>query len=134
MFSYLILLIKYYKTCDDFTMVPYLWTATVPPHWVELVRSSAAVSIYTKKQVGTWQSISGIEAEDGDFSGKNQSSTTSNQTHEGVKNGNVRLQHNISLHWLMFADEFVQNDTDTIFQQPIAEHVQILGKTNTNQS
>jgi len=53
---------------DDFTMVPYLHTGTVPPHWADLVRSSVTIQMYTEKQVGTWQSIPDLETEQGDFS------------------------------------------------------------------
>jgi hypothetical protein len=41
----------------DFTTVPYLRSTTVPPHWAELVHSSATIEMYTEKQIGTWQSI-----------------------------------------------------------------------------
>ena len=56
---------------DDFTMVQYLRTGTVPSHWADLVHSSATIQMYTERQVGTWQSIPDIEIEQGDFSGKN---------------------------------------------------------------
>jgi hypothetical protein len=62
----------------DFTTVSYLQTATVPPHWAELVSSLIAIPIYTEKQVGTWQLIPDIEAEDGDFSSQTKLSTTFN--------------------------------------------------------
>ena len=39
---------------DDFTMIPYLCTASVPPHWAKLVESSAQIELYTEKQVDTW--------------------------------------------------------------------------------
>ncbi len=66
---------------DDFTAVLYLRTATVPPHchWDELVSLLTAIPIYTEKQVGTWQLIPDIEAEDGDFSGQIKLSTTFDQ-------------------------------------------------------
>jgi hypothetical protein len=41
--------------------------ATMPPHWAELVKSLAAISIYTEKQVGTWQLIPDIKTDNGDF-------------------------------------------------------------------
>ncbi len=44
---------------NDFTTVPYLRTATIPPFWVELV--------YTKQQIDTWQSLPELMLEDGDF-------------------------------------------------------------------
>jgi hypothetical protein len=51
---------------NNFTTVPYLCTATVPPQWADLVHSSAT------KQIGTWQSIPDMEIKQGDFSGKRQ--------------------------------------------------------------
>jgi hypothetical protein len=33
---------------DDFTTVPYLWTATVPPHWAELVCTSSKIELFTE--------------------------------------------------------------------------------------
>jgi hypothetical protein len=41
---------------NDFTTVFYLHTATVPPFWVDLVRASSKLQVYTKRQVNTWQS------------------------------------------------------------------------------
>ncbi len=64
---------------DDFTMVPYLQTATVPPHWAELANLSTDIPIYTKKQVGTWQLNPDIEAEYGDFSSQTICSTIFDQ-------------------------------------------------------
>ncbi len=52
---------------DDFTTVPYLQTATVPPHWSELVRASSTIALYTEGEVGTWQSIPELDVEPGDF-------------------------------------------------------------------
>ncbi len=84
----------------------------MPPHWVELVTSLAAIPIYTEKQVGTWQPIPDIQMDDGDFSGKQHlSPTTSNQACEGV----------VEQHHVTFADEVAQNDTEIICQQPIPE-------------
>jgi hypothetical protein len=85
----------------------------VPPHWEELVTSLAAIPIYTEKQVGTWQLFSDIQADNGDFSGKQHFfPTTSNQAREGL---------------VTFADKVAQNDTVIVCQQPIPE-IQILGK------
>jgi hypothetical protein len=99
---------------DDFTAVSYLWTATVPPHWAELVSLLTAIPIYTEKQVGTWQLIPDNQAEDGDFSGQTKLSTAFNQAQEGVK------------HRVTFADDFVQNDmkinlksTQDVWQMPM---------------
>jgi len=52
---------------DDFTTVPYLRTATVPPHWAELVCVSSTIELYTEREVGTWQSIPELDVETGDF-------------------------------------------------------------------
>ncbi len=72
----------------------------------------AAITIYTERQVGTWQSIPDIQTDDGDFSGKQHlSPTTFNQAREGV----------VEQHHVTFADEVTQNDTDIVCQQPIAE-------------
>ncbi len=79
---------------DDFTLVQYLQTATVPPHWADLVRSLATIQTYNEHQVGTWQSLPEIEREEGDFSGKQSLSNTSTQGPEGVSNETVQLQHN----------------------------------------
>jgi hypothetical protein len=38
---------------DDFTTVPYLHTASNPPHWAALVNTSATIELYTEKQIGT---------------------------------------------------------------------------------
>jgi hypothetical protein len=62
---------------DDFTTVPNLCTAIVPPHWADLVCSSATIEMYTEKHIGTWQSIPNIEIKQGDFSGKSQPLSTS---------------------------------------------------------
>jgi hypothetical protein len=73
---------------DDFTTVPYLRTATVPPHWAELVRVSSTIALYTEHEVGTWQSIPELDVEPGDFTSDTANidtapSTTSNQHREG---------------------------------------------------
>jgi hypothetical protein len=52
---------------DDFTTVPYLRTATVPPHWAELIRASSTIALYTERKVGTWQSIPKLDVKPGDF-------------------------------------------------------------------
>jgi hypothetical protein len=79
---------------DDFTMVQYLWTTTVPPYWADLVHSLATIQTYTERQVGTWQSLPEIEREEGNFSGKVRLLNTSTQGSEGASSGNVQLQHN----------------------------------------
>ena len=42
---------------DDFTTLPYLCTATIPPYWADLVRASSKLHVYPKRQVDTWQSF-----------------------------------------------------------------------------
>jgi hypothetical protein len=88
---------------DDFTTVQYLCTGMVPPHWADLVGSSAMIQMYTEKQVGTWQSNPNLEIEKGDFSGKNQPLSTSNQDCEGV--GDITALSNHSKQWVSLADQ-----------------------------
>jgi hypothetical protein len=96
---------------DDFTAVQYLCTGTVPSHWVDLVRSSATIQMYTEWQVGTWQSIPDIEIEQGDFSGNKQSLFTSNQDCEGV--GDSTALSNSSKQGFFFADQpGIENETN----------------------
>jgi hypothetical protein len=45
-----------------------------------LVSLLTNIPIYTEKQVGTWQLIPDIEAEDGDFSGQTKLLSTFNQS------------------------------------------------------
>jgi hypothetical protein len=52
---------------DDFTTVPYLCTATVPPHWAELVRASSTFALYTESEVGKWQSCPELDIDPEDF-------------------------------------------------------------------
>jgi hypothetical protein len=52
---------------DEFTTVPYLHNATVPPHWAELVKASLTIELYIEQQVGTWQMLPELDAEIGDF-------------------------------------------------------------------
>jgi hypothetical protein len=86
---------QFHVVCnDDFTIVQFLWTATVPPHCADLVRSLATIQTYTKHQVSTWQLLPEIEREEGEFSGKQRFSNTSTQGPEGASNGTVQLQHN----------------------------------------
>jgi hypothetical protein len=53
---------------DDFIMVQYLHTATVPPHWAVLVQASASVELYTEQEVQTWQSLPELDVEPKDLS------------------------------------------------------------------
>ncbi len=73
---------------DYFATVPYLQTTTVPPHWVELVRASLTIALYTESEVGTWQSLSKLDVDLSNFASDNvnvdtASSTTSTQYCEG---------------------------------------------------
>jgi hypothetical protein len=52
---------------DDFTKVPYLRTATIPPYRADLVHASSKVHVYTKRQVDTWQSPPELTPENDDF-------------------------------------------------------------------
>jgi hypothetical protein len=52
---------------DYFTTVPYLQTATVPPHWAKLVRTSSKIELFTEQEVGTWQSLPELDIDPGDF-------------------------------------------------------------------
>jgi hypothetical protein len=105
---------------DDFTTVSNLRAATVPPHWAELVQSSAAIPVYTEKQVGTWQLIPDIETDDGDFSGQIKLTTTSNQDQEGV------VEHKVT-----FAND-IQNESTEI-NRVSAQDVWQLANANANQ-
>jgi hypothetical protein len=85
---------------DDFTTTPYLRTATVPPHWAELVEASSQLEVYTERQVGTWQSLPELDADPGDFTSDTSetSNTTINQDREGEEYSeavyNVESPHN----------------------------------------
>jgi hypothetical protein len=73
---------------DDFTTVPNLHTATVPPHWAEFVHASFTIALYTESKVGTWQSFPELDVDLGVFASDNvnvdtASSTTSTQYREG---------------------------------------------------
>jgi len=73
---------------DDFTTVPYLRTAAVPPHWAELVRVSSTIALYTERKVGTWQSIPELDVDPNDFTSDTATiniapSTTATQFCEG---------------------------------------------------
>ena len=49
-------------------MVLYLQNAAVPPHWAQLVESSARIEVYTEHQVDTWQSLLELAVDPCDFS------------------------------------------------------------------
>jgi hypothetical protein len=52
---------------DDFTTVPYLCMASIPPYWADLVHASSKLHVYTERQVDTWQSLPELIPENGDF-------------------------------------------------------------------
>jgi hypothetical protein len=52
---------------DDFTTLPYLHTATVPPHWAKLVCTSSTIALYTESKVGIWQSLPKLDVDLGNF-------------------------------------------------------------------
>ncbi len=85
--------------------MPYLCTGTVPPHWADLVLTSATIQMYTEKQVGAWQSFPNMEIKTRDFSGKNQPLSTYNQNCEGVEDRTVLYNHNDQHLWVSFADQ-----------------------------
>jgi hypothetical protein len=76
---------------NDFTTVPYLRSADVPPHWTQLVEASSHHEVHTERQVGTWQSLPELEIDPGDFlSDSSRASTpTINQDSEGEVHSEV---------------------------------------------
>ncbi len=62
---------------DNFTKVEYLRKMTVPPHWAELVCSSAEIQLHTDHQANTWQSLPKLDKEVGDFLYKKMMTATS---------------------------------------------------------
>ncbi len=52
---------------NDFSKVPYLCTAAVPPDWAKLVEDSSILEVHTEQQVGAWQSLPELDVEPGDF-------------------------------------------------------------------
>jgi hypothetical protein len=106
---------------DDFTTVPYLWTATVPPHWYELVRASSTIALYTEHEVETWQSIPELDVKPGDFTSdtariNTAPPTTSTQHREGDKGhsegaSDVASHHkNTVTKRVMFSDQGQDNE------------------------
>jgi hypothetical protein len=93
---------------DDFTTVKYLRKMTVPPHWAELVRSSAEIQLYTKHQATTWQSLPELDKEVGDFSYEQTVTAPSTQGREGVNLEPFQPQHNVQNNPVSFLDEPVQ--------------------------
>ena len=93
---------------DDFTTVEYLRKMTVPPHWAELVRSSADVQLYTEGQKTTWQSLPNLDKEPGDFS---HEQVQPNQTSEG---GISQPLHDVQNNRVSFSDAQVRNEQEII--------------------
>jgi len=93
---------------DDFTKVEYLRKMTVPPHWAELVRSSADVQLYTEGQTTTWQSLPDLDKEPGDFL---HEQVQPNQTSEG---GISQPLHDVQNNRVSFSDAQVRNEQEII--------------------
>jgi hypothetical protein len=84
---------------DDFTTVPYLRTATIPPYWADLVRASSKLHIYTERQIDTWQSLPEIIPENGDFTSEQTEVPMGTPTNDAAPSGLRELQ----LHQILFA-------------------------------
>ena len=99
---------------DDFTTVEYLCKMTVPPHWAELVRSSAEVQLYTEWQMTTWQSLPELDKEDGDFSYEQATTVSSSQGSEGGNLHHSQPLHNVQNNRVSFSDAPVGNEQEII--------------------
>ena len=95
---------------------------TAPPHWAEVVRSSAEIQLYTKHQATTWHSLPEIDKEMGDFSYKQTTTAPSTQGHEGVNLEPLQPRHNVQNNWVSFSNEPVQ----------IEQEINYTPVTNTN--
>ena len=99
---------------DDFTTVPYLRTATVPPHWAELVRTSSKIQTDSHN---TWESLRETGVPDaGDFNNSDgvptepiQHDINSNVTEPG----NISAEHASEEHSIS-VDQAQQNLQGTI--------------------
>ena len=100
---------------DDFTTVEYLWKMTVPPHWAELVRSSAEIQLYTEHQATTWQSLPELDKEVGDFSYEQMTTAPSTQGHEGVNLEPLQPLHNVQNYRVSFLDKPLQIEQEINF-------------------
>jgi hypothetical protein len=107
---------------DDFTTVEYLWKMTVPPHWAELVHSSAEIQLYTKHQATTWQLLPELDKEVGDFSYKQMATAPSTRGCEGVDLEPLQPQRNVQNNQVSFLDKPVQ----------IEQEINYTPATNTN--
>jgi hypothetical protein len=95
-------------------MVEYLCKMMVPPHWEELVCSSAEVQLYTERQVTTWQSLPELDKENGDFSYEQATTVPSSRGSEGGNLHPSQLLHNVQSNWVSFLDAPVQNEQEII--------------------
>ena len=102
---------------DDFTTVEYLRKMTVPPHWAELVRSSAEVQLYTERQMTTWQSLPELDKEDGDFSYEQPTTVSSSQGSEGGNLHHSQPLHNVQNNRVSFSDVPVRNEQEIISEE-----------------
>ncbi len=91
---------------------------TVPPHWANLVRSSADVQLFTERQVTTWQSLPELDKEDGDFS---YEQLTPMNPFSGDSEGVVLTPSQQSLH-------IVQNNRVTFLDAPVWNEQEIVSK------
>jgi hypothetical protein len=95
---------------------------TVPPHWAELVCSSAEIQLYTKHQASTWQSLPELDKEVGDFSCEQTATAPSTRGCEEVNLEPLQPQHNVQNNWVSFLDKPVQ----------IEQEINSTPGTNTN--
>ncbi len=106
---------------DDFTTVPYLHTATVPPHWAKLVRAFLTIALFTESKVGIWQYLPELDVDPSDFASDNVNvdtapSTTSTQYCEGDDGHSEGASGVVSHHkhtvtrQVMFSDQGQDNE------------------------
>jgi hypothetical protein len=95
---------------DDFTTVPYLRTATVPPHWAELVCTSLTIALYTESKVGTWQSLPELNVDPGDFASDTVNVDTASSTNS-TQYGDVVSHHkNTVTKQVIFSNQGQENE------------------------
>ncbi len=95
---------------------------TVPPHWAELVHSSAEIQLYTKHHATTWQSLLELDKEVGDFSYEQTMTAPSTQGHKGANLEPLQPPHNVQNNRVSFSDKPVQ----------IEQEINYTPATNTN--
>jgi hypothetical protein len=71
---------------NNFTTVPYLRTATIPPYWADLVWASSKLHVYTKRQVDTWQSLPELIPKNGDFTSEQTEVPMGTHTNNATNN------------------------------------------------